>query len=97
MNLPGFAAEGSLYISAGQYRAAATTVATFAGQVLPMTCCSDCKLSCNCHKTSLFDPVYNQCIDACHAAYQYCLDTCTYCKIHRQPCCPYNCKGTCAF
>jgi hypothetical protein len=75
MNLPGFAAEGSLYISAGQYRAAPNG-SIFAGQVLPMgTCCSACP-SC----VYACDPLLggNSC-ELCMAGRRICLENCTRC------------------
>ena len=95
MNLPGFAAEGSLYISPGQYQSVADR-AILAGQVSPAgVCCSDCNQRCNCFKVGSFDPEYNQCISICAAERQVCLSNCVDCRTQPTPCCPSGCRGTC--
>jgi hypothetical protein len=82
MNIPGFAGEASLYNTSGQYYGV-TTGSTFASQVLPMICCSDCPecSSCSPGDCPVTDP-------GCCAAYlRYCLaerfqceKTCKHCK-----------------
>lgn len=98
MNLPGFAAEGSLYMSARQYQSVASR-AVLAGQVSPARiCCSECGPPCSCTPEQNIYP--GQCeayMISCNAARQACLGSCVDCQPHPQPCCPYGCKGTCPF
>jgi hypothetical protein len=100
MNLPGFAAEDSLYISSGQYQSVATR-AILSGQVLPTgNCCSECA-EIICQPCSPLDrEIRGRCealMIQCNEQRQACYANCVDCSPHRQPCCPYDCKGTCPF
>lgn len=81
MSIPGFAAEASLYKTGGQYYGA-TTGSTFAGQVLPMTCCSNCP-TCECNSWEC-PPGHPGCclpyLRACMAERLQCERTCKHCK-----------------
>lgn len=78
MNLPGFAAEASVYKTTGQYCGAAT-FSISAGQVLPATCCS----ACPCDLTQGWEcpPENPECwkagIVACVECLRNCQDVCT--------------------
>jgi hypothetical protein len=98
MNLPGFAAEGSLYISAGQYQSVATR-AILSGRVSPSICCSECGGPL-CHCTPEQNIYPGQCeayLIGCNGARQACYANCTDCEKQppQPPCCPVNCRGTC--
>jgi len=98
MNLPGFAAEGSLYTSAGQYQSVATR-AVLAGQVLPAgICCEECaKMICPpCSPEYRNIPGFCAAqANRCWAERQVCLSNCVDCRTQPTPCCPSGCRGTC--
>jgi hypothetical protein len=100
MNLPGFAAEGSLYTSAGQYQSVAAR-SVLAGKVLPSSCCSECaEIICRCTPEQNIYP--GQCesyLISCNGARNACLDTCVPCPTQppRASCCPKGCIGTCPY
>jgi hypothetical protein len=81
MNIPGFAADASLYKTGGQYFGIATG-STFASQVLPMICCSECP-ECDCNPGDCPTGNPGCCaayLKSCLAERLQCERTCKHCK-----------------